>query len=129
MLAGVPIFGGLEPAELEELAGVFREHVFPSGSHLLREGDRGARVLSFFVITEGTVTVETGGRFVRRCGPGDFVGEIGLLEDAPRTATVTAEVDVRCLGLSAWAFRALVEKRPTLGAILGETAATRRSGT
>jgi CRP-like cAMP-binding protein len=42
---------------------------------------------------------------------------------------VTAEVDVRCLGLSAWAFRALVEKRPTLGAILAETAATRRSGT
>ncbi len=65
---------------------------------------------------------------MRRCGPGDHIGEIGLLEDVPRTATVTAETGVRCLGLSAWDFRALVDERPELGAKLTASAQARRSG-
>jgi CRP-like cAMP-binding protein len=126
-LAGVPVFAELAPAELEQVAGAFREHTFEPGSHIFREGERGARVLSFFVVTSGTVVVAVGGEIVRRCGPGDVVGEIGLLDDAPRTATVTAETDVSCLGVSAWAFDALVAEHPAIGLKLAETAEARRT--
>jgi CRP-like cAMP-binding protein len=122
-----PALAELDPAELELLAGVSREHAFVAGTRIVREGDRGARILAFFVITEGTVAVDVGGSVVRRCGPGETLGEIGLLEDVPRTATVTAETDVRCLGLSAWSFRTLLEEHPELRAKLAGVGEARRS--
>ena len=127
VLVGVPALAGLDAGELELVAGVSREHAFTAGARIIREGDRGARVLAFFVITEGTVAVDVGGSVVRRCGPGETLGEIGLLEDVPRTATVTAETDVRCLGLSAWSFRTLLEERPELRAKLAGVGEARRS--
>lgn len=118
----------LDPAELERIADAFGEHEFPAGSHIIREDDRGARVLAFFAITDGTVSLAAGGSVVRSCGPGDFLGEIGLLDSTRRTATVTAETDVRWLGPSAWAFRTLVDEHPERGAKLAEAAASRRDG-
>ena len=128
VVAGNPVFAELDRGELERVATAFSEHYFPAASHIVREGDRGAGVLAFFVITEGRVVVTTGGTEVRRCGPGDHFGEIGLLDDVPRTATVTAETGVRCLGLSAWDFRTLVDEHPELGAKLTASAQARRSG-
>jgi CRP-like cAMP-binding protein len=126
LLRGIPAFAGLESTEVEDAASSFRELEFPAGGQIMREGERGARVLAFFVLLEGSVRVSAGGRELRRCGPGDIIGEIGLIEKAPRSATVIAETDVRCLGLSAWSFRALVDKHPALAERLTESAVSRR---
>jgi CRP-like cAMP-binding protein len=111
-LRDVPLLAGLERDELERLAGRFREHVFPAGSSVIHEGERGARVLAFFVIADGTASVVVGGTRKATLGPGDYFGEIGLFHDQPRTATVTAESDLRCFALGAWDFRPFVEQNP-----------------
>jgi CRP/FNR family cyclic AMP-dependent transcriptional regulator len=127
MLADTELFAGLSPAELEQVRSAFREHTFPADSVIIREGQRGARVLAFFVITSGSVRIDVAGTVVASCGPGAHIGEIGLLEDVPRTATVTAETEVVCLGMSAWDFRRLVGAHPSVAARLTELASARRS--
>ncbi len=104
---------------------MLRELSFEAGSALTREGERGARVLAFFVIVEGSARVEVGGERVRTLGPGDHFGEIALLRDSARTATVIAESGLRCLGLSAWDFRSFVEARPAVSLRLLEAASAR----
>jgi CRP-like cAMP-binding protein len=123
-LARVPLFAGLEPGDCERLSAMFRELAFEAGSTLTRKGERGARVAAFFVITEGSARVEAG-ELVRSLGPGDHFGEIALLRDSPRTATVTAETVLRCLALSAWDFRTFVEERPAVALQLLETMSAR----
>ncbi len=115
LLAGIPIFAGLERPDLEALAERFGEQVFPAGAVITREGECGARVLAFFVITRGSATVSKTARRVATLGPGDYFGEIALFEDVPRTATVTAHTDLTCLTLSAPEFRPFVEANPAIG--------------
>jgi CRP/FNR family transcriptional regulator, cyclic AMP receptor protein len=127
-LSEVPLLAGLERAELERLAGQFTEHGFAKGTAIMREGARGARVLAFFVIAEGSVSVAVGGETKALLGPGDHFGEIGLFYDEPRTATVTAEADLRCYALSAWDFRPFVEENPQIAWPIMETMAQRLAG-
>jgi CRP/FNR family cyclic AMP-dependent transcriptional regulator len=124
-LRNVPLFAGLERPELERLAGLLREHVFPAGAVITREGERGARVLAFFVIVEGTATVVAGGETKALLGPGDHFGEIGLFYDEPRSATVSADTDLRCYALGAWDFRPFVEANPQVAWPIMETMAQR----
>ena len=91
----------------------------------MREGERGARVLAFFVIAEGSASVTVGGETKAVLGPGDHFGEIGLFYDQPRTATVIAEADLRCYALSAWDFRPFVEAHPQIAWQSIETNAVR----
>jgi CRP-like cAMP-binding protein len=77
-LGKVPLFAGLAKPELERLAGLLKEHMFPEGAVITREGERGARVLAFFVIAEGTASVLVGGEAKAVLRPGDHFGEIGL---------------------------------------------------
>ncbi|MGH2920595.1 MAG: cyclic nucleotide-binding domain-containing protein [Gaiellaceae bacterium] len=121
----VPLFASLERAELERLAAQFKEYTFPQGAAVTREGERGARVLAFFVITEGRASVTVGGETKAVLGPGDHFGEIGLPYDQPRTATVIAEADLRCYALSAWNFRPFVEANPQIARPIMETMAER----
>jgi CRP-like cAMP-binding protein len=113
-LRRVPLLAGLDEAELTELAGSFRERTFPVGATLTREGERGARVIAFFIIRTGTAQVSKNGVQVATLGPGDHVGEIGLFHDVPRTATVTASTELDCLALGSWEFRPFVESHPTV---------------
>ena len=99
-LTRVPLFAPLEPAERERLADEMHELEFEAGSTIIRQGERGARVLAFF-------------------------GEIGLFRDVPRTATVRAETDVRCFAFSAWDFRRCVQGHPQIAWQLLETLAER----
>jgi CRP/FNR family transcriptional regulator, cyclic AMP receptor protein len=124
-LSQVPFFAGLERAELERLAGRFKEHTFPQGAVVTREGERGARVLAFFVIAEGSASVVVGGERNAVLGPGDHFGEIGLFYDEPRTATVTADADLRCYALGAWDFKPFVEENPQIAWPMMETMAQR----
>jgi CRP-like cAMP-binding protein len=92
---------------------------------LIREGERGARVLAFFIVVDGRVVVSVGGEERARLGPGDHFGEIALFHDVPRMATVTAATDLRCLAIGSWQFRPFVESHPEVAWRLLETMAER----
>jgi CRP/FNR family cyclic AMP-dependent transcriptional regulator len=106
LLQQVPLFADLERRELAEIAESLKERTFGSGETVATEGERG---VGFFVIQDGEARVSIGGEERRRLGPGDYFGEIALIAETDRTATVTAETELRCLGMTFWDFRPLVE--------------------
>lgn len=122
VLGRVPLLAGLEQRDLERLARQFRERTFPQGATVTQEGERG---VGFFVITEGEATITISGEVRGRSGPGDYFGEIALIDEGPRSATITAETDLRCLAISAWEFRPFVEEHPHVAWTLLETLARR----
>jgi MFS family permease len=96
LLQAIPMFAPLSPATVEGLAGSLTSLPVPAGAVVVREGEDSDR---FFVIETGLVEVTQAGTVLRREGPGDFFGEIGLLRDVPRTATITAVEDTVLLVL------------------------------
>jgi cGMP-dependent protein kinase len=106
LLTNVDLFRDLDKRELREVADAMKEYTFSAGHEIVTQGKDG---VGFFVIADGTAKVTVDGGEVRTLRAGDYFGEIGLLAEAPRTATVTAESDVTCWGLVAWAFRPIVE--------------------
>lgn len=107
LLAGVPFLAGLDRKHLERLGRDFTERTFAAGSVAVREGDE--RGIGFFVVVEGEGTVTVGDKQVATVGPGDYFGEVALISDRVRTATVTATTDLRCLVMTMWDFRAFVQ--------------------
>jgi CRP/FNR family transcriptional regulator len=106
LLGRVPIFEGLDKRELERIAGSMKQRTFHAGDVVTTEGQGG---VGFFVIEDGEARVTVHGSERRRLGPGDYFGEVALLNDSPRTATITAETDLRCYGMTSWDFKPLVE--------------------
>ena len=106
LLQRVPIFSDLDRKELERIAASMKQRTFEAGDQVTTEGQGG---VGFFVIEDGEARVTIGGEERRRLGPGDYFGEVALLNESARTATVTAETDLRCYGLTSWEFRPLVE--------------------
>lgn len=106
-----PFFADLSRNELIELAKASEDMEVEEGKVLTREGESGRE---FFVIVEGEVTVTKDGNEIRRMGPGDFFGEIALIEDTPRTATVTATAPLRFFVLTRQSFRSLLAHQPEL---------------
>ena len=111
LLQGVPLFASCSKAELERIASLADELDLAEGATLIREGERGRE---FLVIVDGTVRVTRRGKTVRDSGAGDFIGEIALISDVPRTATVTATSPVRLLVITDRAFRGLIEEMPSI---------------
>jgi CRP/FNR family cyclic AMP-dependent transcriptional regulator len=111
MLANVDLFSELDKRELRTVAEAMKESRFDAGSDVVTQGKGG---VGFFVIADGTATVFVDGEQVRTLGPGDYFGEIALIADSPRTATVTADTDLICWGLASWTFRPLVEDNGTI---------------
>ena len=111
MLASVPIFEGLSKKELHAIAGAGKQVTHAPGSALAREGDSG---VGFFLILDGVASVTVGERPRRKLGPGDFFGEISLLDQGPRSASVFAQTSVTTFGLTAWVFKRLVEQNPAI---------------
>lgn len=106
LLQKVPLFSGLDPRELQTIARTVHERTFAPGETVAQEGQGG---VGFFVIREGSAKVDVGGKEVRTLGPGDHFGEIALITEGSRTATVTAESELTCYGLTPWEFRPLVQ--------------------
>jgi len=125
VLGRVALLRGLTPDDLEALGSHMRETHFAAGDVVVREGTRGARVLAFFIILDGTATVTIAGTARPSLGPGDYFGEIGLLLDLPRTATVVAETDLLCSAMSAWDFRAFMDEHPNVLATLASSLESR----
>jgi CRP/FNR family cyclic AMP-dependent transcriptional regulator len=110
-LAACPFFAGLSRGELLAVAKVTEDMEVNEGKTLTREGKSGSE---FFVIVEGEASVAKEGQEIRRLGSGDFFGEIALLKDTPRTATVTALTPLRFFVLTRQAFRSLLAHQPEL---------------
>lgn len=121
-LKSVPLFSGVGDRELKRLANVMRESRFSEGEAIATEGQSG---VGFFVIEEGNVSVSLHGEIIRTLGPGDHFGEIALIDEGPRSATVTAGTDLRCRGMAAWEFRAFVQEHPEVAWPLLQTLASR----
>jgi CRP-like cAMP-binding protein len=120
LLRRVPIFQGLEPRELERIAGSMKQRTFRAGDTVTAEGQGG---VGFFVIESGEARVTIGGKDRRTLGPGDYFGEVALLTDSPRTATIKAESDLRCYGMTSWDFKPLVETHSSIAWKLLQTMA------
>jgi CRP/FNR family transcriptional regulator, cyclic AMP receptor protein len=108
-LRQAPLFEGLSKKELGELAKLADDLEVEPGKILTREGETGRE---FFVLMDGEVEIERGGKSLGTRGAGDFIGEIAILEDVPRTATVTAKTPLRFFVLTAQSFRSVVDQFP-----------------
>ena len=106
LLAGVPLLASLDRKHLGRLAKDFTSRTFPAGAVVVREGDDHG--IGFFVIADGHGVVSVGGKQVAEIGPGSYFGEVALVTDRVRTATVTATTDLHCLVMTLWDFRAFV---------------------
>lgn len=111
LLQRVPLFSDLDRKELERIAASMKERTFSAGDTVTAEGSSG---VGFFVIESGNAKVTIGGQDRRTLGPGDYFGEVALLNESARTATITADSDLKCYGLTSWEFRPLVETQPSI---------------
>ncbi|MCA1832025.1 MAG: PEP/pyruvate-binding domain-containing protein [Actinomycetota bacterium] len=121
-LARVGLFADLHRREVEQISRMFKERRFAAGETIAKEGAGGA---SFFVIESGEASVSIGGRVRATLGPGDHFGEIALIDEGARSATITAASDLVCYGLTLWDFRPLVQRNAMIGWKLLQTLAKR----
>ncbi len=122
LLGQVPLFAGISEAGMEELGGIANEIEVRAGTVLTREGYREG---AFFVIVSGTVRIERGGRILNTLGPGEFLGEIALLDGGPRTATATTETPCRLLSMTYQMFHELLDASPSIRTAILETVGQR----
>jgi CRP/FNR family cyclic AMP-dependent transcriptional regulator len=121
LLKEVPLFSECSRKHLNEIAGIADEIDLRDGKELTKEGRPGRE---FFVLIEGTADVKKGSRRVNRMGPGDFFGEIALIRQTPRTATVVATSPIRALVITERSFRSLLEHQPEIqGKVMSALAA------
>jgi CRP/FNR family cyclic AMP-dependent transcriptional regulator len=111
LLAGVPLFAGMSERHLKVLTQAMKVVKFGPGENLITEGEDDAR---FYLITEGTAKVMVKGRKKRQIGPGDYIGEMAVVDGGVRSATVTAETDVVTLSAARWNFEAVLKSNPTV---------------
>lgn len=109
--AKVSIFSGCSKRELQLITRAAKEVNHKDGTVIAREGERG---IGLFLILEGQCKVTIGGRTKAKLGPGDFFGEVALLDGGPRTATVTASTPVKLVGITGWVFRGLLMEHPSI---------------
>jgi CRP-like cAMP-binding protein len=111
LLHRIPLFSAFDRRKLERLGMLADEVDVPAGYTLMRQGDSGAEM---YVIVSGQVTVDRDSTRVNTLGPGDFFGEIALLDGGPRTATVTAEQDCRLLVITHREFHSMMDEFPEI---------------
>lgn len=122
MLAKVPLFAGMGQRELESVGQLCDEVDLPAGRTLTREGESGNE---FFVIVDGSVAVTRGGATVATLGPGDFLGEIALVDHGPRTATTTTTTPTRVMVMGVREFHSLLDGSPAIQSTVLQALAAR----
>ncbi len=111
LIASVPLFHGLGRKELEQIAKLLDDVDIPVGKVLMRQGETGAEM---FVVATGSVRIERNGAFIRNAGPGSSIGEMSLLSEGPRTATVTAIEPTKILLAGHREFHQLMDQHPAI---------------
>jgi CRP/FNR family transcriptional regulator, cyclic AMP receptor protein len=125
LLGGCRLFAGLTGEQLATIAEIASEVQFAAERTIVRQGEIGT---GFFVVVDGRVRVVRGGDTVAHLGPGEFFGELSVLDGGPRIAQVVTEEPTTCLALASWDFeRILLEQPPLALAILRELARRLRS--
>ena len=119
-LVQVSLFSDLAAPDRDAIARLFTERVFTSGETVTKEGSDAA---AFYLIGSGTATVTVHGAFRRTLRPGDYFGEIALIDQGTRSATVTADGELVCQGITLWDFRPLVQSNPAIAWTLLQTLA------
>jgi Pyruvate phosphate dikinase, AMP/ATP-binding domain/Cyclic nucleotide-binding domain len=118
----IPLFAGLTEEQVVDVARLFKERHFKAGDVVIREGSGGA---AFFLINSGEAVVSIRGADCAQLGPGDAFGELAMIDEGTRSATVTASTALVCWGLTYWDFRPLVESNGAIGWNLLQTLAKR----
>jgi CRP/FNR family transcriptional regulator, cyclic AMP receptor protein len=108
-LASVPLLAGLDDRVRRRLAQIGKRRTYAAGETIVEEGEKG---VALYVVLSGRVRVERSGEQLGELGPGDFFGELALIEDEPRSATVIAVDATECILFVAWEFRALIKEHP-----------------
>src|SRR5215813_588066 len=111
-LQRVPLFADLSESEVEQIALLFKERHFRPGETVVKEGADGA---AFFLIDSGEATVSVGGAERASLKAGDYFGEIALIDEGARSATIMAATEMVCWGLTLWEFRPLVVENGLIG--------------
>jgi CRP-like cAMP-binding protein len=111
LLAGCTLFRGIDADGLARLAERATQVDFPTGHVIARQGEIGT---GFFVVIAGSVRVVRDGEVVARLGPGEFFGELSVLDRMPRSASVIAEEPTTCLALASWDFDRILLEQPAL---------------
>ena len=111
LLRNVPLFSGLSAKELMSLSRLMDEIDLKPGTVIIREGNTGGE---FFIVLEGTIEVKRKGRRLARLGPGDYLGEIALIDHGPRTATAMVETEARLLVLASREFHSMLASDPRI---------------
>ena len=118
----VPLFSSLGKKELQTLANSMKERIFDPGDTISKEGQSG---VGFFIIEDGEASVTVGGDELRTLGSGDYFGEVALIDDGARTATITAKTELKTYGITSWEFRPLIEQNAELAWKMLQTMAKR----
>lgn len=121
-LSKVPLFSNCTPAEIAAIAAVAQEHSYAAGQIIVTQGTPGQ---AFYMVISGQVEMLRENKSIGMFGPGDFFGEMALLDQAPRSATVRAIGETSCLMLSSWDFKALLEQHPSIALKLLEVLSRR----
>jgi CRP-like cAMP-binding protein len=108
-LASVPLLAGLEDKVRRRLAEIGKRRTYQADEVIVKEGTTGT---ALYIVLSGRARVERGGTAIAQLGSGDFFGELALIEEHPRTATVVASEETDCLLFPAWEFTALLEEHP-----------------
>ena len=121
-LLQVPLLSRVPPKELQRLDKRMSSRTFAEGETAVEEGQPGA---GFWLIESGEADVSIGGTQIRRLGPGDYFGEVALIDDGPRSATVVAASELRCRGIAAWEFKSFIGEHPEAAWAVMQTLASR----
>jgi CRP-like cAMP-binding protein len=122
LLKRIPLFSDLDGRDLQSLANSFKERRFHEGETIAAEGSSG---IGFFVIGEGTAAVTVHGAERATLGPGDYFGEVALIDEGQRSASIVADTPLTAYGLTAWEFRPFVESNGRVAWKLLQTLASR----
>ncbi len=109
-LKGIPLFSSLSQRQLKRLARDFKRRTVRPGTAIVRQGQMSG--IGFFIVTDGVASVEIDGVEVASVGPGEHFGELGLISERARTATVTAATALECFEVTSWDFRRFVTENP-----------------
>ena len=110
-LASVPLLAGLQDRVRRRLADIGKRRTYAADETIVQEGSTGT---ALYVVLSGRARVERGGQAIGQLGTGDFFGELALIEEHPRSATVVASEETDCLLFPAWEVSALLEEHPEI---------------
>jgi CRP/FNR family cyclic AMP-dependent transcriptional regulator len=111
MLEKCSLWSGLDKQDLKAIVKISKQQKFQSGDTIVKKGDEGT---GFYLVLDGAVEIRSDGKILSRLGPGQFFGEMSVVDTQPRSADVVVVEPSRVLFLSSWSFKSLISERPRI---------------